>query len=655
MARYPLGPKSVLIPVILSLFMSSICKCDQQTFIHRYPFFYPENTNVSELLVPFSAIDSGGQEFNHNITYSFRVKDVTWNERAVDYFERNVSELPLTSNGQWTNEQIQEYFAGKEVFPYIWNPFRMDSDSGTLYLQSQLDYELIVSYQLEVVTTDKEISSENQVVSSRNATAYVFIHVTDVNDNRPLFVNINDIERGMEVYENNLIGHIVGEVRAVDFDSLPNSQITFIIEPVLDYQNFTISAKTGQIQALDSFDFEKKSEYAIKITAKNDDFTNSSLILKIRVKDINEWIDGRTPDAISFGIVTTIVFFVVLMIIISTSFILVHKQKEKDKKKKDIRVNSNHGVGGYGGHVPSSSMLSVPRKMPTSSLPPTMKDLRNMSLKPTATPAHLSFRASLHSSSVSHVVPPRGVHNHSNSNITSTFNHQLRSTQYSSNTAGMNAPSPDVVEQQHQQKQQVSISHSQAHPTHPHTLPPPATVCMQSARVPPAPPSSSFATSNGCDNYSEILANEPFDLENASSIAPSDIDLAFRFKGYHPRMPPVPPHPPHPSSMTSDAKPDHRHVPLARLSPSVSELTAPRILTLQDLSPSQAGLPSKVHHSVQKMPCHSRRPVTGMSTVSSDEDDDGANTVDSFTSSEYEDTYQLKSNRGGGVYDRGVW
>jgi len=651
MARSPRGPQSALPLAILSLLMSSICKCDQQPFIHRYPFFYPENTNVSELLVPFSAIDSGGQEFNHNITYSFRVKEVTWNERAVDYFERNVSELPLTSNGQWTNEQIQEYFAGKEVFPYIWNPFRMDSDSGTLYLQSQLDYELIVSYQLEVVTTDKEISSDNQVVSSRNSTAYVFIHVTDVNDNRPLFVNINDIERGMEVYENNLIGHIVGEVRAVDFDSLPNSQITFIIDPVLDYQNFTISAKTGQIQALDSFDFEKKSEYSIKITAKNDDLTNSSLILKIRVKDINEWIDGRTPDAISFGIVTTIVFFVVLMIIISTSFILVHKQKEKEKKK-DIR--GSHAVGvvgvGYGGHVPSSSMLSVPRKMPTSSLPPTMKDLRNMSLKPTATAAHLSFRASLHSSSSSHVVPPR-VHNHSNSNITSTLNHQLRSTQYS-NTAGMNG-SPDVVEQQHQkqqqQKQQVSISHSHSQ-AHPH--PPPATVCMHSARVPPAPPSS-FATSNGCDNYSEILANEPFDLENASSIAPSDIDLAFRFKGYHPRIPPVPPHPPHPSS-TSDAKPDHRHVPLARLSPSVSELTAPRILTLQDLSPSQPGLPSKVHHSVQKMPCHSRRPVTGMSTVSSDEDDDGGNTVDSFTSSEYEDTYQLKSNRGA-VYDRGVW
>ena len=84
------------------------------------------------------------------------------------------------------------------------------------------------------------------------------------------------------------------------------------------------------------------------------------------------------------------------------------------------------------------------------------------------------------------------------------------------------------------------------------------------------------------DNYSNILGSaEHYDLENASSIAPSDIDIVYHYKGYRNR------HPVGQQTLNHHHnQKQQNHAPLSRLSPSVSELSsAPRILTLQDLSP----------------------------------------------------------------------
>merc|ERR1711923_436587 len=87
-------------------------------------------------------------------------------------------------------------------------------------------------------------------------------------------------------------------------------------------------------------------------------------------------------------------------------------------------------------------------------------------------------------------------------------------------------------------------------------------------------------------------APEHYDLENASSIAPSDIDVIYHYKGYRDqsRSGPI--------RLSSLAVGNNTHnklqsTPLARLSPS-SEMShqTPRILTLQDISgkPIQSAL-----------------------------------------------------------------
>lgn len=160
-------------------------------------------------------------------------------------------------------------------------------------------------------------------------------------------------------------------------------------------------------------------------------------------------------------------------------------------------------------------------------------------------------------------------------------------------------------------------------------------------RLPPAvPPSFIHSHSdNFNDNYSNILATaEHYDLENASSIAPSDIDIVYHYKGYRNR----------------DSLPlHHRHAPLARLSPSVSELSSmPRILTLQDLSPQVPPCPPVTNRvNIQKSTDNSNEDDD---EEDEDEEDEDNNTDDSFTCSEFDENYDMSKKDKSLIFQR-VW
>ena len=597
----------------------------------KYQIMTPENRDRNEVLAHFTAEDSDPDEPNRLLSYSYKIIDLKWNERSIDYY----NDQQKTQTGQQlmnirSNDQINDYFRMKlGLENKILNPFFMDPESGGLYLSEFLDYEMIISYQIQVTAKD------SAAFDSKNSSTMVYIHVTDVNDNKPIFSNLKELENGMEVYENNLIGQIIGEVHAVDYDSLPNSQITYELEPKFDHDNFSISAKTGQIQALASLDYEKSNTYTISIVAKNDESVKRSILLKIRVKDINEFDTNRSNDVVSFGVIVVIIFFVILILIIAASMIFLQKQKKSKLSQTDSRnpLSSIH------------TNSSTPRKMPSTGLPP-LSALNAMKhhmvhhsgaslLHPNHHHPHPHFNQ-LHrtmNNSLMHTghplnqqpntmrphhhLPPHPHHPHAvaahqlqhfqrqasahtlskQQNLTIPTNIPQVS-QNSNHTPNSQNGNPDVI---HEQNSQNNGQHSTP-PNHSNTA----------TRVPPAPPSS-FVTPS--DNYSEILnpGDPNYDLENSSSIAPSELDDGLVYHHHHlnhlthhrhrfpgraaAAAPPLPPVPISPSNHHHlnhlnhlnhhhHNKPDHRHVPLARLSPSVSEVTAPRILTLHDLSPS---------------------------------------------------------------------
>jgi len=146
-------------------------------------------------------------------------------------------------------------------------------------------------------------------------------------------------------------------------------------------------------------------------------------------------------------------------------------------------------------------------------------------------------------------------------------------------------------------------------------------------RAPPAPPFS-FVTPFS-DNYSDVIGiGEQYDLENASIIAPSDLDLAYRYKGFR--------------NGRESCQPQiqHRHAPLARISPSVSELTVPRILTLQDLSPQRMPpCPPPSMAPPPPPPLTSKRQLILTSNL--DHNDDVDNSDDSLSCSEFSRKFKL--------------
>jgi len=138
-------------------------------------------------------------------------------------------------------------------------------------------------------------------------------------------------------------------------------------------------------------------------------------------------------------------------------------------------------------------------------------------------------------------------------------------------------------------------------------------IIERTTSTPPHNSSSNSPTNNALMNSPNGISMDPelpdlpehYDLENASSIAPSDIDIVYHYKGFRENI-----------SARKSSPFRHTHhfpgnlqssgirqspisnvlksTPLARLSPSseLSQQTAPRILTLQDISgkPLQSAL-----------------------------------------------------------------
>ena len=145
---------------------------------------------------------------------------------------------------------------------------------------------------------------------------------------------------------------------------------------------------------------------------------------------------------------------------------------------------------------------------------------------------------------------------------------------------------PDIIE-----RTTSTPTHNQASSS------PPGSAAMMSA-----------CSNNGISMDPEVLEMpEHYDLENASSIAPSDIDIVYHYKGFRDNLGGR-------SNKSSPFRHNHhfpgsrqspgirqspisnvlKSTPLARLSPSseLSQQTTPRILTLQDISgkPLQSAL-----------------------------------------------------------------
>ncbi|XP_053501608.1 protocadherin beta-16-like isoform X29 [Ictalurus furcatus] len=167
-------------------------------------------------------------------------------------------------------------------------PFTITSPSNnffSLLIDQELDRERKAEYNITVTCSDKGVPSLSSSISLR-------LHISDVNDNAPVFERKN-----YEAYvvENNTPGLSIFTVKARDADSNQNARVSYILEestvngvPVSSY--VSVSADSGVINAVRAFDYEQLKDFHFRVRAQDGGSPplSSNVTVKITIQDQND-------------------------------------------------------------------------------------------------------------------------------------------------------------------------------------------------------------------------------------------------------------------------------------------------------------------------------------------------------------------------------
>ncbi|CAN9514583.1 unnamed protein product [Ophioblennius macclurei] len=159
--------------------------------------------------------------------------------------------------------------------------FGLNSKTGVLSLAHALDFEEKQQHELRVSATDGGWIAKTSYVS-------ITIHVTDVNDNSPVF---DPDEYFPMVQENVPSGTTVVKMNATDLDSGANAVMAYVIQSS-DSDLFVIDPNTGTITTQGFLDYEAKQVYHLTVKAFNvpDEERCSFANVNIQLKGANEYV-----------------------------------------------------------------------------------------------------------------------------------------------------------------------------------------------------------------------------------------------------------------------------------------------------------------------------------------------------------------------------
>ncbi|XP_068506817.1 protocadherin gamma-A3 isoform X47 [Syngnathus scovelli] len=168
------------------------------------------------------------------------------------------------------------------------NPFAIKITSNNFYslvTDSDLDRERACEYNITVTCSDEGVPSLSSSVT-------LTLLISDVNDNAPVF------ERSSyEAYivENNTPGLSIFAVKASDADWNQNARVSYILEdssvngvPVSSY--VSVSAESGIIHAVRSFDYEQLKDFHFLVRAQDGGSPplSSNASVRILIQDQND-------------------------------------------------------------------------------------------------------------------------------------------------------------------------------------------------------------------------------------------------------------------------------------------------------------------------------------------------------------------------------
>ncbi|KAG8226847.1 hypothetical protein J437_LFUL004088 [Ladona fulva] len=139
--------------------------------------------------------------------------------------------------------------------------FRLEAKTSfdIVRVNDVLDREQLNKYNLTVVATDEGSPP-------RSATAFLVIHVNDINDHEPVF---EKSEYSAVLSESAPVGTFVAAIHATDEDSGVNSHIYYAIEAGDDQGWFDIDGASGLVTTKASLDREVRGTVELRISARD--------------------------------------------------------------------------------------------------------------------------------------------------------------------------------------------------------------------------------------------------------------------------------------------------------------------------------------------------------------------------------------------------
>ena len=249
----------------------------------RYSYRYSEFINISPRLVMLSISDDPTVTGFFTATTEVQLIAINDQQPSIQPLfsislseDENIGEiiLRIPFNDADTHSISTPSFSLQDSFNQIF----LINNNGFISLSSQLDFETVSSYTLNVSVSDSSISVDTPLSLSQ-----VVITVIDINDNAPVFDpdNIN-----ITIREDFLVGQVVLTLQASDRDSGLNAELLFnLVNGVTD---FSLDPATGILTLVNPLNFNLQPTYvfAAFVTNPNSSLTDFVSVL-ISVLDVN--------------------------------------------------------------------------------------------------------------------------------------------------------------------------------------------------------------------------------------------------------------------------------------------------------------------------------------------------------------------------------
>uniref|UniRef100_A0A8C6NV07 Protocadherin-16 n=1 Tax=Nothobranchius furzeri TaxID=105023 RepID=A0A8C6NV07_NOTFU len=149
---------------------------------------------------------------------------------------------------------------------------------GSLILAEKLDFEVVPTYNLIVVVSDRGVPQRSSSVS-------ILISVTDVNDNPPVF---SRTDYSVVLSEGTAAGTEVLHLSATDPDSAPNGEVQYSVSSGDEAHLFQVDHWTGVMKLQRPLDSKTKMSHVIVIQATDGQGHYALASVTVEVMDIND-------------------------------------------------------------------------------------------------------------------------------------------------------------------------------------------------------------------------------------------------------------------------------------------------------------------------------------------------------------------------------